>query len=101
MNDTAKTRVANSTVEVHYVFFPKTKIRIPLYLHGVFSYFPTRNTTIKDLLKGEKVIITQEGSTWNPHSEHFGLNEDSYLDLEWRNGLKMFAKENGVPLTTF
>ena len=80
MNDTAKIHITNPTVENHSVFFPKTKLRIHLSLYGVFSYFPTHNSTTKDLLKGEKIIIMPEGPTWNPHSEHFSLNEDSYLD---------------------
>ena len=30
------------------------------------------------MLEGEKLITIPEGPTWNPHSEHFSLNEDSY-----------------------
>ena len=46
VNDTAKIHVTDPTVLDHSVFFPKTKLGTPLSLHGVFSYFPTRNPTI-------------------------------------------------------
>ena len=80
VNDTAKIHVTDPTTEAHSVFFPTAKLRIPLSLHGIFSYFPTRNPTIQDLQESEKIVITPEGPTWNPHSEHFSSNEDSYLD---------------------
>ena len=80
VNDTAKIHIIDPTIEDHSVFFPKVNLRIPLALEGVFSYFPTRNPTTDDLLEGEPLTITPEGPTWNPNSEHYSLNEDSYLD---------------------
>ena len=64
VNDTAKIHVTDPTIEDHSMFFPTTKLRISLSLHGVFSYFPTRNPTIQDLQESEKVVITPEGSNW-------------------------------------
>ena len=60
VNNTAKIHVPNLTVEDQLVFFPKTKLQIPLSLHDLFSYFPNRNPSITDLLEGEKLIIMPE-----------------------------------------
>ena len=80
VNDTAKIHVIDPTIEDHSVFFPKVNLRISLALEGIFSYFPTRKPTTDDLLNGVRVTITPEGPTWNPHSEHYSHNNDSYLD---------------------
>ena len=40
VHDTPKIQVSDPDDKDHSIFFPETKLRIPLSLWGVFSYFP-------------------------------------------------------------
>ena len=59
--------------------------RIPLQLHGIFSYFPTSKPDHSSLQAPENLyLLTPEH--WNPHSPHFAINEDAMLD--WEGNIK-------------
>ena len=61
--------------------FKETGFRIPLSIHGIFSFFPTTKPTENELQVGHDVyILTPE--CWNPHTDTYSENEASMLDWE-------------------
>ena len=83
VNDTAKIHVEEPTVEDHSIYDEATKLRIPLKLDGVFSYFPTRALTSDEIENGkelEDVFLSPDASVWDPYDETWALNEDALLD---------------------
>eukprot|EP00957_Ditylum_brightwellii_P165080 12568535-Ditylum_brightwellii.AAC.1 len=50
VNDTPKIHKVNSTVDDYVITFPGERLRIPLGLWGVFSYFPTSKPSIEQSL---------------------------------------------------
>jgi hypothetical protein len=65
-----------------------------LNLDGVFSYVHSRNPTHDDLLNADPVVITPEGTYWNPHSEHYSLNEDTFNDYQGNMMTSPYIKTN-------
>jgi hypothetical protein len=65
-----------------------------LNLDGVFSYFTSRRPTHDDLLNAKAVVIRPEGTSWNPHSEHFSLNEDTFTDYEGNMMNRAYIQNN-------
>ena len=58
VNDEPKFMVPNPTEDHHAIYIPEVKgespaLRIPLSLHGVTSYFPTRKPTRDEYEKSE------------------------------------------------
>ena len=49
LNDTPKIQIDDPDVEYHSVYFKETKFRIPLYVWGAFSYFPSTKPTVEFL----------------------------------------------------
>ena len=83
VNDVPKIHVYDPTVEHHSIYFPDDKVRIPLSLWGIFSYFPTRKPTMPELREPERVLpLTPEGNKWDPHSDVYAKNEENMLDWE-------------------
>ena len=83
VNDTPKIQVATPTENDHSIYFPDARVRIPLSLWGVFSYFPTRRPTIEELRDSEDILLlTPEGRSWDPHSDVYARNEENMLDWE-------------------
>ena len=81
VNDVPKIHVSEPDTKDHSIFFPKTDLLIQLSLWGVFSYFPTRKPTMKDLVEFEDnvVALTPDGH-WNPHSDVYARNEEQMVD---------------------
>ena len=81
VNDKPKTHTEDPTVKDHALIFRETGFRIPLSIHGIFSFFQTTKSTTKELQAGHDVyILTLE--CWNPHTDAYSLNEASMLDWE-------------------
>ena len=81
VNDKPTIHTEDPTVTVHALIFRETGYRIPLSIHGIFSFFQTTKPTIKELQAGHDVyILTPE--CWNPHTDAYSLNEASMLDWE-------------------
>ena len=81
INEVPKIHVTSPTEEHHAIIFQETNFRIPLTLHGTFSYFPSSKPTTQELEEPEDVYILTP-TTWNPHSDAYVINEESMLDLE-------------------
>ena len=85
INEVPKIHVASPTEEHHVIIFQETNFRIPLTLHGTFSYFHTSKPTTQELEEPEDVYILTP-TTWNPHSGAYVINEESMLD--WEGNMK-------------
>jgi hypothetical protein len=57
VHDTPKIQVFDPNDKDHSIYFPGTKLRIPLSLCGVFSYFPTSNPTALEMMESEEVYM--------------------------------------------
>ena len=88
VNEVARIHCHDLVTEYSHCILHETKeIRIPLGLHGVFSYFPTMKP-----IMGEFALTTQEFKhdmtpihyDWNPNVDDFAKAEDSYLDWQGR-----------------
>ena len=81
INEVPKIHVTSPTEEHYAITFQETNSRIPLSLHGTFSYFPTSKPSIKELEEPEDVYVLTP-TIWNPHSDAYVINEESMLDWE-------------------
>ena len=81
VNDRPKIHSDSPTVDDHSIYFPETRLRIPLQLHGTFSYFPTTAPTPTFLNTNEDVYLLTH-ILWKPHDDTYAYNEDSILDWE-------------------
>jgi hypothetical protein len=99
VRDTPKIQVQDPSEDDHAIFFPETGFCIPLQLHGIFSYFPTRKPTTKELNELEEVYIMTPDQ-FNPHESAYSLNEAAMLDWEGnimtpRQGKQVFLSAIG------
>ena len=62
VNECPKIHAISVDENVHSIFFPLTELRIPLKLHGIFSFFYHRTPV------------------WNPHSTHNAHDEEAFID---------------------
>ena len=76
VRDVPKTQCEEPTVDDHMIQDTESGIFIPLSLYGTFSTFNTRKPTQDDILNGTVVVITPEGSSWNPYCDSYAENED-------------------------
>ena len=80
------------TREDHAIIFKGYDLRIPLQLHGIFSYFVTRKPDVESLedahqpLSYATEIYTLTPTRWNPHTDVYALNEESIVD--WEGNIK-------------
>ena len=85
INEVPKIHTTSPTEEHHAITFQETNFRIPLTLHGTFSYFPTSKPCTQELEEPENVHILTP-TTWNPPSDAYVINEESMLD--WEGNMK-------------
>ena len=85
INEVPKIHVTSPTEEHHAITFQETNFRIPLTLHGTFSYFPSSKPSTQELEEPEDVYVLTP-TTWNPHSDAHVINEESMLD--WEGNMK-------------
>ena len=81
INEVPKIHISSPTEEHHAITFQETNFRIPLTLHGTFSYFPTSKPSTQELDEPEDVYVLTP-TTWNPHSDAYVISEESMLDWE-------------------
>ena len=82
INETPKTHAKNPTIEDHSVCFKEDDFRIPLSLHGMFSYFPTSKPTQKVLDECDDVYRLTPETRFDPHTDVYARNESNMLDWE-------------------
>ena len=81
VNDTPKIQTDEPTANDHSIIFPETEFRIPLFLHGVFSYFPTTKPKRATMAACENVYLLTP-TRWNPHCDSYARNEEAMLDWQ-------------------
>ena len=81
INDTPKTKVDESSVEDHLIYFPEEKSRIPLSLWGVLSYLPTSKPIVEKLNACDKLFLLAL-NIWDAHQSSYSLNEDCMFDWQ-------------------
>jgi hypothetical protein len=88
VNDEPKHMVLNPTDDHHCITINETAdrptaLRIPLILHGVTSYFPTRKPTREEFERSDldfRIDMTYESPEWDPSDERFAKAEDAMLN---------------------
>ena len=73
------------TRESHSILSEEVDMRIPLRLRGIFSCFPTRALSpreIEDPGSMTAVMLTPDATTWNPHDDSWDEREDAFLDYQ-------------------
>ena len=93
MNDEPKYMALNPTEEHHAITFRghntpgSGPLRIPLELHGVTSYFPSRKPTKEEYESTPEdlcVELTAEAPDWDPASKAFQQQEEAMLHADGR-----------------
>jgi hypothetical protein len=74
--------VDNPTVEDHSIYCKEVDLRIPSESHQTFSYFHTSVPTDKELNNADVILMTPDGPSWNPYSDHYTANEEAISDWE-------------------
>ena len=82
VNECAKMHVPSPTEDHHCIRFPDRKLRIPLQLHGIFSYFPHRTPVIDEISNLKVLFLTPDATSWDPHSTHYANDERAILDID-------------------
>ena len=80
VNDIAKIHCEDPSSDEPCISFPSSDPRIPLRLHGTFSFFHSRKPTDDEIQSCDKIFITPDSSHWNPYCQSFSLNEESMLN---------------------
>ena len=92
VNECAKIHCEDPTREDHAIIFKGYDLRIPLQLHGIFSYFVTRKPDVESFVDAHEPlncateIYTHTPTRWNPHTDAYALNEESIID--WEGNIK-------------
>ena len=85
MLDTPKIHVEDPLVDNHAIVISDHNLRIPLQLHGIFSYFPMSKPTdiqLQDSDNASSVIAMTLDGPWNPHSRSYAKSESSMIDWQ-------------------
>ena len=83
VKDIPKIHVPNPTPDDHTIIIPHAKLRIPLHLNGIFSYFTCRKPTPGELHEfSDAVYLLTPPGEWNPNTEVFATNEANMSDHE-------------------
>lgn len=96
VNDVPKIQVEDPDVKDHSLHFSAGDVRIPLSLHGVFSYFPTSKPSAKMLEECEDIYLLTPTS-WDPHDPNYAHNEAQMLD--WQGELRAPALRQKLVLS--
>ena len=78
--NTAKIHISDPDVDDHAIII-EDHLRMPLQLHGTFSYFQTRKPTLNELNENDDVY-TLTPEHFNPHNDAYARNEALMLDWE-------------------
>ena len=83
VNDIPRIHCQSVSKDSHTIISEDGDLRIPLRLHGLFSYFPTFVPDEGHYHSGsssEHYLMTPTGSDWNPNTVTYRDAEDYYLD---------------------
>ena len=67
VNDIPKIHCVNPTKDGHCILFKNSDLRIPMYLHGIFSCFDCQLPIEEELFGCDKVFLPPDATDWNPY----------------------------------
>ena len=82
INECPKIQSSDPTVEVHSMYSDEADLRIHFDLKNTFSYFATGKPTNDELNSCDKLFVTPDYISWDPHNEHFSENEAKMMGPE-------------------
>ena len=94
VNDIPKIHVNQPSQQDHSIVDPDSDLKITLQLHGIFSFFHTREPTEDEIAYSPRVLLTPDSQSWDPYSDHFARNEESMVDHEGQLVEKRFRKKH-------
>ena len=82
LNDTAMIHLNEPYIDDHSIICPNSYLMIRIHIYGTFSLFSTQMTTPDEILDpaSQVVVITPEGSSWNPQCTFYQFNEENHID---------------------
>ena len=83
VNDTPRIHCQDVTKDSHTIISEDGDLRMPLRLHGVFSYFPSFKPDDDHYHSGssnEHYLLTPTGNDWNPNTGDYKEAENYYID---------------------
>ena len=100
VNECPKFQCPKPTLEDHCIVAngDDSTIRIPLQLHGIFSFFHTRLPTNDELIGCSKIFMSPDSDSWNPYCTSFESNERSMTT--WQGDMQLHEqRERKLMLT--
>ena len=87
LDEIPKFLTENPTTHSHAIYFEEEEITVPLSLHGVTSYFPTRKPTLQEYYdsttdEGVQCELTYEAPVWDPQDDEFTRQESNMVDSQ-------------------
>ena len=82
LDECPKFQSSSPTVANNLLYCPEVDLRIHFGLINTFSFFITRKPTKSELESCDKIFLTPDSTSWNPHSNHFSHNEESMLNVD-------------------
>lgn len=77
VDTTPKIHATDPDTSHHSLYWPEEDVRIPLSLHGIFSYFKTRKPTMEELQADLPVVSLTPSGPWDPSSTEFAKQEEA------------------------
>ena len=83
VNKMPKFMADRPTIKHYSVYCKKNEFRIPLSLHGIISYMPTRFPSNDEYQSVQtRIELTPPSLSWNPHSNIYANQEDNMMDYK-------------------
>ena len=73
----AKFLSKSPSIENHSIYFPEEDVRIPMSIHNIFSYIPTRLPSPQDIedLADKQLELTPQLPRWDPQTDYYQQHE--------------------------
>ena len=87
VNEVPKIQSPDPDENTHSIYDPESKLRIPLKLNGIFSYFDCRGMTRNEMRNWKQrpqIHATPMGKTWNPYNPVYANEEAGFIDARGR-----------------
>ena len=82
LDECPKFQASEPSIKNHSIYIKEFDLRIHFNLTNTFSYFQTRKPTAKELEGCDKIFITPDSTSWEPHSQHYSSNEEAMMNIE-------------------
>ena len=82
LDECPKFQASEPSIKNHSIYIKEFDLRIHFNLTNTFSYFGTRKPTAEELEGCDKIFITPDSTSWEPHSQHYSSNEEAMMNIE-------------------